>query len=122
MESTITKSIITAILTIILILSGIILKKSGEPYKTGIFTIHKLSVAATIIFVILIYVQHLKMLHFEGLGMILFMVSNIILVISFITGSLLSFEKIISYKLKIVHRVLSWLTILFIPVIWLYCH
>ena len=122
MESTITKSIITAILTLIMILSGIMLRRSGEPYKTGVFTLHKLSVVATVVFVVLIYVQHFKLLQFEGFGLFLFLISGLIFVISFITGALLSFEKIASYKLKIVHRVLSWFTVLLIPIIWLYCH
>jgi len=105
-----------------MILSGVMLRKSGEPYKTGIFTLHKLSVVATIFFVVLIYIQHFKLLYFEGFGLSLFVFSGLVFIITFITGALLSFEKIASYKLKIVHRVLSWLTILFIPVIWLYCH
>ena len=71
---------------------------------------------------VLIYIQHFKLLHFEGFGLVLFIFSSLFFVIDFITGALLSFEKIASFKLKIVHRGLSWLTILFIPVIWLYCH
>ena len=122
MESTITKSVITAILSVILILSGIMLRRSGEPYKTGIFTLHKLSIVAIVVFTVLIYVQHFKMLQFEGFGLFLFVLSGFVFVIAFITGALLSFEKTTSYKLKITHRVLSWLTFLFVPVIWLYCH
>ncbi len=75
-----------------------------------------------IVFVVLIYIQHFKLLYFEGFGLFLFFLSDFVFVISFITGALLSFEKIASYKLKIIHRILSWLTLLFIPVIWLYCH
>ena len=122
MESTTTLSIITAALTLLMILSGIMLRKSGEPYKTVIFTLHKLSVIATIIFVVLIYIQHFKLFYFEGFGLILLILSDLTFIISFFIGALLSFEKIASYKLKIVHRILSWLTLLFIPVIWLYCH
>lgn len=122
MESAITKSVITAIFTIIAILSGIMLRRSGEPYKTGVFTLHKLSVGGTIIFVVLIYVQHFKLLSFESFGLILFILSDLVFIAAFVTGALLSFEKIAFYKLKILHRVLSWLTILFIPIIWLYCH
>lgn len=122
METTITKSIIAAVLTLIMILSGILLRKNGKPYKTGIFTLHKLSVVAIVVFIVLIYIQHFKLMQFEGLGLVLFILSCLFFIIDFITGALLSFEKIVSYKLKIAHRILSWITILFIPVIWLYCH
>jgi uncharacterized membrane protein len=122
MESTTTLSIITAGLTLLMILSGVLLRKSGEPYKTGIFTLHKLSVVAILVFVVLIYVQHFKSFCFQRFGLFLFIVSGLILVVAFFTGALLSFEKITSYKLKITHRILSWLTILLIPFIWLYCH
>jgi len=122
METILTKTIISGVLTLLLIISGIWLRKSGEPYKTSIFTLHKLSVVAIIVFVVLIYIPHFKLLHFEGLGLFLFTFSGFIFAVAFITGALLSFEKIASYKLKIVHRVLSWLTLLFIPAIWLYCH
>ncbi|HKI90135.1 MAG TPA: hypothetical protein VKA38_13990 [Draconibacterium sp.] len=122
MESTTTFSMITSALTLLMILSGIKLRKSGEPYKTGVFTLHKLSVVATIVFVVLIYIKHFKLLYFEGFGLFLFIFSGLVFIIAFITGALLGFEKIATYKLKIMHRILSWFTILFIPVIWLYCH
>lgn len=122
METVLTKTIISGVLILLTILSGIWLRKSGEPYKTGILTLHKLAIVALLVFLILIYINHLKTFEFSGTGYILFILSDIIFLAAFITGTLLSFEKISSYKLKIVHRLLSWVTILFIPVIWLYCH
>ncbi|MEZ5106347.1 MAG: hypothetical protein R2757_17730 [Draconibacterium sp.] len=122
MESILTKSIITAILTILLVLSGIMLRISGTPYKTSISATHKLSVVATIVFVVLIYKEHFRTICFEGVGWYLFVISSFVFVIAFVTGTLLSFEKAASYKLKIYHRLLSWVTFLFIPAIWLYCH
>lgn len=122
MESIITKSIITLVLTLILIVSGILLRKNGKPYKSFIFTIHKLAVFATTVLVVLIYVQHFKILSFEGVGLILFVLSSLIFLISFITGTFLSFGKMYSLKIQITHRLLSWLALLFIPVIWLVCH
>jgi len=122
MESAITQSIIAAILAIVLILSGIILRKGGEPYKTSIFTLHKLAVVALVVFVVLVYIQHFKLFFFEGFGLFLFLLSGVLFAAAFFTGALLSFEKISSYKLQIIHRLTSWLTVLCIPVIWLCCH
>jgi len=118
----VTKTIIAAILFLIVIGSGTILRKRGEPYATIIFTLHKLSLVGIVVLVILIYIEHFKSFQFEGLGWILFLISGLSFTVSFITGALLSFEKFSSYRLKIIHRVLSWLTIVFIPVIWLVCH
>ena len=122
METVLTKTVISGVLTLLLIISGVWMRKSGEPYKTGIFTIHKLAITALTVFMVLIYIQHIKLFTFEGFGLFLFIISSLVFFIAFLTGALLSFEKIASYKLKIAHRVLSWFTILFIPVIWLYCH
>ncbi len=122
METLLTKTLISGVLTLLIILSGIWLRKSGEPYQTLIFTLHKLAVATVTVFVILIYTSHFALIRFSGWGLLLFIVSDLIFIAAFTTGSLLSFDKTSSYKLKIVHRVLSWITVLFIPVIWLYCH
>ena len=115
MESLLTKSFITLGLTLIIILSGILLRTVGKPYKAGIFTLHKLAVAAVVVFVVLIYIEHFKTIRFQGIGMFLFL-------ISFISGALLSFENLSSFRMQIMHCVLSWLTILFIPIIWIVCH
>ena len=122
MESVLTKSFITLGLTLIIILSGILLRTVGKPYKAGIFILHKLAVAAVVVFVILIYIEHFKTIRFQGIGMFLFILSGLAFLISFISGALLSFENLSSFRLQIMHRVLSWLTILFIPIIWLVCH
>ncbi len=122
METILTKTIIVSVLTLITIISGILLRKAGKPYKAGIFTIHKLAIVAVFIFVVLIYIQHLQFFSFQGIGLALFILSSFIFLASFGTGAVLSFEKFSSFKMQITHRVLSWLTILFIPVIWLVCH
>lgn len=117
-----TKSIISGLLTILIIASGIILRKSGEPYKTGTFTLHKLTVVAALVLVVLIYIGHFKLIGFYGTGLFLFILSDVLLVAAIVTGVLLTFEKTAHYRMKIVHRLTSWLTVLMIPVIWLYCH
>lgn len=120
MESTITLSLITAVLTLILIITGILLRKKGEPYKTSIFTIHVVSIISVIVFIVLIYIQHLRTLHFSGIGLFLYIFSSIFMLISFITGALLSFKQF--FYMRIFHRASSWLTLILIPVIWLVCH
>ncbi|MCG6187545.1 hypothetical protein [Maribellus maritimus] len=122
METILTKTIISGVLFLLLIISGVWLRKNGEPYRTAIFTIHKFTIVALTIFVMLIYINHLKTFSFNRTGFILFITSDVIFLVAFISGALLSFEKIVSYQLKIVHRLVSWITILFVPTIWLVCH
>jgi hypothetical protein len=122
METILIKSTILLFLTIISILSGISLRRRGKPYKSGIFTIHKLAIASAVVLAVLIYIQHFKLLSFEGFGLVLFISSSLMFLISFVTGVALSFEKFSTFKIQITHRVLSWLTLMFIPVIWLICH
>ena len=122
MESILTKSILVTILTLTTIITGILLRKGGKPYKSRLFTVHKLAIVATIVFVVLIYIQHLRILNFEGIGFILFILSSLIFLTAFISGAFLSFEKFSTFKIQFTHWILSWLTILFIPIIWLVCH
>ena len=121
MDTILTKSILVLVLVLITIISGILLRKAGKPYKKGIFTIHKLALVTVIVFVVLIYIQHLKILSFTGIGLALFILSSVIFLASFISGAFLSFEKYSTFKFQISHRILSWLTMLFIPIIWLVC-
>ena len=121
METILTKTIVVSVLTLITIVSGILLRKNGKPYKAGIFTIHKLAIVAIVVFVVLIYIQHFQIFSFQGIGLVLFVISSLLFLVSFITGAFLSFEKFTTFKMQITHRILSWFTILFIPVLWLVC-
>lgn len=122
MESVVIQSVIAAFLAVLIISSGILLRKAGEPYKAGTFAIHKLSVIAVVVLIIIIYYRHLEIMNFRGTGFILFLLSDVLLVIAFVTGALLSFDRFSSIGLKLFHRFVSWTTFLFIPIIWLYCH
>lgn len=120
METLLTKSISGGLLTILIVISGILLRRSGKPYKTSIITIHKITVVGVIVLVILIYIQHLKVMQFSGFGLFLSIFSYIFLLIAFISGVLLSFDKF--FYIRLLHRVSSWIILLLIPVIWWYCH
>ena len=115
-------SIIGAIFTIIMIVSGIWLRKKGEPYNTAIFTIHKISVIALIVLIVMIFIRHARFMSFEGLGLVFSIVTGLFIIIAFVSGALLSIEKTARNFLKIVHKGSSVLALVMIPVIWLYCH
>ncbi len=107
---------------VVVLYTGIFMRKKGKPYNNIVFAFHKLTVVVIFITVFLIYIQHFKIVTFEELGLILFLVSGFVFAASFISGILLSFKKTSSFYLTVFHRIASWLTVLFIPLIWIICH
>ena len=122
MEAITTNSIISGILTTIVLLSGIWLMKTGEPYKKIVFAVHKIGIAALTVFLVLIIMRHLQLFSFSGLGLTFFVLSILFYVIAFFSGAMLSFESVARDFLKTIHKISSALTLFMVPVIWLYCH
>lgn len=122
MGQILSNTIFSGTLTIIIYFSGIWLRKKGEPYHTGIFTLHKLSVLAVLVLLVLNVLKHLRIIEFQGLGLTVFVVASVFFVIAFITGALLSIKKTSRYFVKTIHRISSVLIVLMIPVIWFICH
>jgi hypothetical protein len=122
MESITTNSLISALLTLILLVSGIWLMKTGEPYKKVVFAVHKIGIAALTVFLVLIIIRHLQLFSFSGLGLTFFVLSILFYVIAFVSGAMLSFESTARDFLKTIHKISSVLTIVMVPLIWLYCH
>ena len=122
MESIYFKTFIAILLAFVVYITGIFLRKKGEPYKKGTLAVHKISVVGLVVFVVLIYIQHFKAFDFEGIGLTIFILSSLFFIVAFISGVLLSFEKIVKYKWKWIHIISSVLTLLIIFVIWFYCH
>ncbi len=59
MNSTV-KTITAGVLLAAVIVNGFILSNAGKPYSTGLFTIHKLTAAAAVVFIIIISIALLK--------------------------------------------------------------
>lgn len=122
MEAILTNSLVSAALTIIVLVSGIWLMKTGEPYKQVVFAAHKISIAALTVFLVLIIIRHLQLFDFSGLGLTFFILSAVFYVIAFVSGAVLSVESTARNFLKTIHKISSVLTLIMVPVIWLYCH
>jgi hypothetical protein len=122
MEAITTNSLISALLTLILLVSGIWLMKTGEPYKKVVFAVHKISIAALTVLLVLITVRHLQLFDFSGWGLIFFIFAAMFYTIAVISGVVLSFESTARNFLKTIHKISSVLIIVMVPVIWLYCH
>lgn len=122
MELLNSRSMITGLLTLVVIISGFWLRKKGEPYHTGIFTIHKISIVATTVFIFLIGLNHFKLFSFNAIDIIIFVSSTFIYIVVFVSGAMLSFKNIIKFTWKWIHLLSSVFILVLAVVIWLVCH
>ena len=122
MELLSSRSIITGLLTLVVIISGFWLRKKGEPYHTGIFTIHKISIVATTVFLILIVLNHFTLYSFKAIDIVIFVFSTLIYIVAFVSGAMLSFKNIIKFTWKWIHLLSSVFILVLALVIWLVCH
>jgi hypothetical protein len=122
MESTINLTIVAGLVLLLLIISGVRLRITGEPYKTAILAIHKLFTLGIIALLAIVTIQHLKVMDFGVKGIVVVFLSGLFLIIATITGAILTKEKTSKKPLKIAHKLSSALAVIMIPVIWLMCH
>ena len=99
------------LLFVLIILSGIWLTRTGKPYPSILFNAHKLiSLTGAILAGIVAYQLQKSIEASTGLRTIIIITGACLLVL-IITGGLLNIEKSIYPILRIIHRVLSPLSI-----------
>lgn len=98
--------LITGLLFICMGATGVWLRKSGHPYKTGILTIHKLVSLGTVVMIgILVYHLHTDA-GWTAVETGLVAVTGLLFLFMIVSGGLLSLEKPIRGVLLTLHRVL----------------
>lgn len=122
MGSITTYSLIAGILGLVIFLTGFWLRKTGEPYKKGIFALHKLAGAGVAVLLVLVIVQHLQFLQIRGTGLVLSLFSAVFFIIAVVSGGLLAAGNMAKFFWKTIHRISSVLILLMAGVIWWYCH
>ena len=104
------KLIISSLLLVLLFIAGVILHRSGKPYPTLLFNIHKLSAVAIMA---LLFVSALKLLRQADPGWILYLTLGVMALAALgllISGGMLSLDKLHT-SMNIIHR---WTTGLFL--------
>jgi hypothetical protein len=99
-----TKAITNITLILIIVITGIFLNNVGKPYKTGLFTIHKITAVGLIYFIIRIL---FSIKYFEGMNLfseLLLGLCALSILGLLISGGLLSLNKSNELMLTI-HRV-----------------
>lgn len=100
------------LLFLLIIISGIWLTKTGRPYQNIVFNVHKLISLLTVVLGAIMVYNLQKGLEISGLATSLMILAGIMFIILIITGGLLNLDKPFYDTLRIVHRVLSPLSII----------
>jgi len=103
------RMIITIILFLTAISSGILLTKAGRPLNTAVFAVHKLAALTAFILLIILFKVNLK--QAGSLTLLLSVCSVILFSLIIITGGFLSFDKFAAGALKTAHKIMVILTI-----------
>lgn len=99
-----------AVLFVLVIASGFWVSKSGRPLNTGIFTIHKLIALAALVLMVVIVRALAKGIALNPVMIISIVLTFVFFVTMFATGAVLSFEKPAPDMVKLIHKIVPYLT------------
>jgi len=104
------KIIITTLLFVLSISFGIWLSRLGRPLNSVVFTFHKIISVSLIVFIVLtIYGLRGKTeLRIQESTSVI--ITGLFVLVTFVSGALLSFEKLHSRTLRISHKVCSFVS------------
>ncbi len=104
----------SGILIILSIMSGIWLSHTGRPLNTMIFTLHKLSALAAVVFLVMALYSPLKTVSPDPVIILLAALAALFLLTLFVTGGVLSSEKPLPDFILLLHKIFPAITILFL--------
>ncbi len=107
------KLIVTGILFLLTIISGVWLSKTGKPYKMGIVTVHKLISIATLVVAALAVFQIQKGIALNAMSVVLICVSAIFFIALIVSGGILTRPDTESLQpVLFLHKALPMITLL----------
>jgi hypothetical protein len=104
-----TKFTLPLILFILTAASGFWVSKTGKPYSTGIFTLHKLIGLAMVVLSVIAVVNLLKITPTPSLIVMLFILAGLSTIALFTSGSLMSALKSPGSIWLLIHRMAPFL-------------
>lgn len=105
-------TVVVGILFVFIFLSGILLRRSGRPLNTAIFTVHKLvGLGAGIYLVVTIYRMH-QLAPLSAMQLVGCVVTAACFLGTVATGGLLSVEKPAPAIISALHKIIPALTLL----------
>ncbi len=115
MEPMYTKMLMAVLSLPLILISGIYLRKRSRPYNNILFSVHKIVAVILIIFALIVLRNFLRNSSIDGLIIYLAILTAILLLFSFITGALQSFERPLPLTIVIIHKVSSYLMFISLP-------
>ena len=115
--SIVSKIIGTGLLFLLTIVSGIWISNSGKPLNTLIFTIHKFTALAAVIFTAMVIRNLLKNVEIKTVILTLIIVTGLFVLALFVSGALLSLGKPVNNIISTIHGVTPIPTVITIAVI-----
>ena len=115
MEPMYTKMLIAVLSLPVILISGIYLRRRSRPYNNILFSVHKIVAVILIIFALIVLRYFLRNTSTDGLIIYLAILTAILLLFSFITGALQSFERPPPVTIVIIHKVSSYLMFISLP-------
>ena len=102
---TASKFIFPIALFVLTVAAGFWVSKTGKPYNTGIFTLHKLLALAAVVLTTIAIVKLLKITPSQPLILALIVLAAISVIALFATGALMSIQKTAGSAWLLIHRV-----------------
>lgn len=112
MNTMTSKPIVTGLLLLFTLLSGVWLSNSGRPYNTVIFTIHKLIALGAVIFTVVTVRQLCTGVDIRTLALGAIVATGLLFLALFVTGALLSIGKPDHVAILTVHRAAPLLAVI----------
>ena len=106
------KLIVTGLLLLFTLLSGVWLSHSGRPYNTVIFTLHKLIALGAVIFTVVTVQQLRTGMDTRTLALGAVVVTGLLFLALFASGALLSIGKPDHAAILMIHRVAPLLAVI----------
>jgi hypothetical protein len=102
---TASKFVLPIVLFILTVAAGFWVSKTGKPYNTGIFTLHKLLALAAVVLAAIAISRILKVTPIQNLIVILIILAVVSVIALFATGALMSVQKTVGSIWLLIHRI-----------------
>ena len=102
---TASKFVLHIILFVLTIAAGFWVSKTGKPYNTGIFTLHKLLALAVVVLTTISINSFLKTTTSTSLITILIILAGLSVIALFATGALMNIQKTVVSAWLLIHRI-----------------
>ncbi len=100
------------LLFLLIFLSGFWLAHSGKPYGLLVFTLHKLISLGVVVFLVVTFIQYQQVLPLELVQITAVAITAVLLILTIITGGLVSVNKTMPEAVLRLHHLLPYLTVL----------